>query len=117
MLDSVAVALELEHAIGSSLEVRDNRYTGRLVGPFCFGEHKARRVLAHVALQGRAVDWKASYAYGDRIYDLALLALVGHPVAVYPDAALRTVAGRCYRRLIQARQPMWNQPERASNTC
>ena len=39
-----------------------------------------------------AIDWNASYAYGDSISDKDVLALVGNPVAVYPDHALAALA-------------------------
>jgi phosphoserine phosphatase len=38
------------------------------------------------------VDWLNSYAYGDSYYDLGVLNLVGHPVAVKPDKKLLEVA-------------------------
>ncbi|MBI3537081.1 MAG: hypothetical protein HY070_05950, partial [Chloroflexi bacterium] len=38
------------------------------------------------------IDLAASYSYGDSIADLSMLNLVGHPVAVYPDAPLEKLA-------------------------
>jgi phosphoserine phosphatase len=38
------------------------------------------------------MDYAASYAYADSISDLDLLRMVGHPVAVYPDAPLAALA-------------------------
>ena len=43
-------------------------------------------------LGGRTIDWKNSFAYGDSFSDLPVLELVGNPVAVKPDAKLRTIA-------------------------
>ena len=92
LLQAIAAELGLEHAVGSSLEMRDGRYSGRLRSPFCFGRYKARLTQNYLATRGLSVDWSASYAYADRIYDLPLLELVGHPVTAYPDEALKAVA-------------------------
>jgi phosphoserine phosphatase len=62
------------------------------VPPLCQSEGKPHRVQAYLAQRGLQVDWTASYAYADRNTDLPLLDLVGHPVAVYPDEALRAHA-------------------------
>lgn len=38
------------------------------------------------------IDWSDSYAYGDSYSDLAVLELVGNPVAVKPDSRLSEIA-------------------------
>lgn len=91
-LEVIARRLDVPHAIGTPLEQRDGRYTGRSVPPLCQGEGKPRRVFAHLAEQGLAPDWTASFAYADRSTDLPMLSLVGQPVAVYPDEELLTYA-------------------------
>jgi putative phosphoserine phosphatase/1-acylglycerol-3-phosphate O-acyltransferase len=87
-LDMIAQWIDVPHAIGTPLAVRDGRYTGRIVPPLCQSEGKPRRVQAYLAQQGLEVDLTASYAYADRSTDIPMLGLVGHPVAVYPDEAL-----------------------------
>jgi HAD superfamily hydrolase (TIGR01490 family) len=87
-LEIVARHLEVSHAIGTPLEVRDGHYTGRIVKPLCQGPGKPSRVQAYVDDQGLAVDWPDSFAYADSGTDLPLLDRVGHPVAVYPDEVL-----------------------------
>lgn len=80
-------------ALGTAVGVSPGgRLTGRLAGPFCSGAGKADTVKrwAH----GHQVDWARSWAYGDTLPDAAVLALVGHAVAVVPDAQLRAEAGR-----------------------
>jgi len=94
LLKVVAAGLGIEHAVGTPLEMRDGRYTGRVDGPFCFGQDKVRGMQALLAETGWPVDWAASYAYADSIHDLPLLELVGHPVAVHPDERLRAEAHR-----------------------
>jgi HAD superfamily hydrolase (TIGR01490 family) len=88
LLAEIAGRIAVEHAVGTPLEVRDGRYTGRIVPPLCQGQGKLTRVQAYLAERGLEIDWPASYAYADRETDRHLLGRVGHPVAVYPDERL-----------------------------
>ena len=87
-LELIARRLEIAHAIGTPLEVRRGRYSGRTVAPICQGAGKPLRVRSYLAAKGLDVDWSASYSYADSGTDLPLLNEVGHPVAVYPDEVL-----------------------------
>jgi putative phosphoserine phosphatase/1-acylglycerol-3-phosphate O-acyltransferase len=87
-LELIARKLNVPHAIGTPLEMRDGRYTGRIVPPLCQSEGKPYRVQAYFAEQGLDVEWAASFAYADHDTDVPLLDLVGRPVAVYPDEGL-----------------------------
>jgi HAD superfamily hydrolase (TIGR01490 family) len=93
LLALIARRIGVSHAIGTPLEMRDGRYTGRVVPPLCQGEGKPQRAQAYFAAEGLEVDWPASYVYADRETDLPLMDLAGHPVAVYPDEALWAHAG------------------------
>ena len=73
-------------ALGTPLEVAQGRLTGRLSGPVCAGEEKARRVHAYLG------EERLSAAYGDSDADVPLLLLSDAPVAVYPDEVLRKTA-------------------------
>ena len=87
-LEQIAGAIDVPHAIGTPLEVRDGHYTGRIVPPLCQGQGKPQRVQAHFEERGLEVDWATSFAYADRDLDIPLLERTGQPVAVYPDQAL-----------------------------
>ena len=63
---------------------------GREGGPFNYREGKAQAIRELAAREG--IDLAASYAYSDSESDLPMLRLVGHPVAVNPDAELARVA-------------------------
>ena len=76
--------------IAPKLEVRDGCFTGRLEGPPLAGERKAEAVRGHAAQHAIALE--QSYAFGDAVGDLPMLAAVGHPVAVNPGRRLRSVA-------------------------
>ena len=88
IVDAVAAMWHVPHAIGSPAEKSDGRYTGRMAGPPCIDEHKAHYVRQHFAHRSVDVDYAHSYAYADSYSDLGMFALVGHPVAVYPDKKL-----------------------------
>ena len=90
MAEMLAHVLSFDGALGARSEVVDGHYTGRSAGPFTYREGKAvaMRELAAAA----DLDLAASYAYSDSESDLPMLRVVGHPVAVNPDAELRRVA-------------------------
>ncbi len=83
----IADRLHLTGALGTVAEARAGRYTGHLVGDVLHGSAKAEAVRELARREG--LDLARCYAYSDSINDLPLLSLVGHPVAVNPDSALR----------------------------
>jgi HAD superfamily hydrolase (TIGR01490 family) len=83
----IADRLGLTAALGTVAETQDGVYTGRLVGEVLHGEAKAAAVQAIAAREG--LDLSRCAAYSDSINDLPMLSLVGRPVAVNPDSALR----------------------------
>jgi HAD superfamily hydrolase (TIGR01490 family) len=97
LLEVIAQGLEIPHAVGTPLEVRGERYTGRIVPPFCFGSYKVQRTKEFLKAAGWEIDLASSFAYADTIYDMPLLESVGNPVAVGPDEGL----------LAHARQRGW----------
>jgi phosphoserine phosphatase len=72
--------------VGTPIEVREGRATGRVSGAVNTGAVKARRVAE--ALGGVV----PAAAYGDTAADVPLLERTGEPVAVHPDAALARIA-------------------------
>jgi HAD superfamily hydrolase (TIGR01490 family) len=88
----IARRLELTGALGTVAESEDDVYTGRLVGDVLHGEAKAAAVRSLAAREG--LDLTHCSAYSDSINDLPMLSLVGRPVAVNPDSALRVEAKR-----------------------
>jgi HAD superfamily hydrolase (TIGR01490 family) len=88
--DMLAHVLGFDGAAGTGLEERGGVYTGRLDGPFCYGEGKPVRMRQLADEQGLALE--RSYAYSDSASDVPMLRAVGHPVAVNPDAELARVA-------------------------
>jgi HAD superfamily hydrolase (TIGR01490 family) len=90
--DWIAADLGIEHVLASQLEVREGRFTGKPVGPLCYGRGKL--VHAESFARDHDIDFAASWFYTDSITDLPMLELVGNPVAVNPDPRLRLEARR-----------------------
>jgi HAD superfamily hydrolase (TIGR01490 family) len=88
----IARRLRLTGALGTIAETKDGVYTGHLIGDVLHGEAKAAAVRALATREG--LDLAQCAAYSDSINDLPLLSLVGRPVAVNPDSALRGEARR-----------------------
>jgi HAD superfamily hydrolase (TIGR01490 family) len=86
----IASRLGLTGAIGTVAEVVDGVFTGRLVGDLMHGPAKAAAITELAAREG--LDLTRCAAYSDSVNDLPMLALVGRPVAVNPDSALRRTA-------------------------
>jgi alcohol-forming fatty acyl-CoA reductase len=74
----------------TQLGVRDGRWTGDIAGDHRSGEAKARDILA--LAEEHTLDLSRSYAYGNSIADLPMLAAVAFPVAVNPSARLERAA-------------------------
>ncbi|MCU1573452.1 MAG: phosphoserine phosphatase [Micrococcaceae bacterium] len=83
----IASRLGLTGALGTVGEVVEEMYTGRLVGDILHGEAKAVAVAELAAREN--LDLARCWAYSDSYNDVPLLSLVGHAVAINPDAKLR----------------------------
>jgi HAD superfamily hydrolase (TIGR01490 family) len=78
--------LGVDGVTATEAEVRDGRYTGRILR-LCHGEGKAEAVRE--AAEANHIDLAVSYAYGDSFAsDLRMLEAVGHPVCVNGDRLL-----------------------------
>jgi HAD superfamily hydrolase (TIGR01490 family) len=84
--------LGVSDLIGSRVEIVDGRYTGGCVLPVVTGSDKLPYLMQYCEANGLDVDWGSSYAYADSGTDGAVLQAVGTPVAVHPDAPLRSMA-------------------------
>ena len=103
-----ARVLGIDHLMASEPALdAQGRYTGELVGPACFREHKRTHVEQWLA--GRGLAWEKverSWFYSDSSHDLSLLEAVSDPVAVDPDPQLAAIAAeRGWRVLRLADKP------------
>lgn len=90
ILAPLAEELGVRHVLATRLEIRDGRYTGRILPPQMIGEGKRRAVEAFLAEQGAAAE--ECFAYGDHPSDLPMLEAVGNPNAVGDDERLEAIA-------------------------
>lgn len=87
---ALAERLGFTGALGTVAEEEDGKFTGRLVGDILHGPGKQHAVAALAAIQ--KLDLAKCTAYSDSINDLPMLSMVGNPVAINPDRALRRYA-------------------------
>jgi HAD superfamily hydrolase (TIGR01490 family) len=92
IVEPLALALGMTAGIGTRSRIVDGMYTGELDGPVCYGEGKLAAIEQVAGRHG--LDLAQCYAYSDSVSDLPMLAAVGHPVAVNPDAGLHRHAGQ-----------------------
>ena len=86
----LAERLGFDDVLATRYGEMDGVYTGALEGSFVWSTGKRSVVRTWAAENG--VDLSASWAYSDSVYDVPLLADVGHPTAVNPDPRLWLVA-------------------------
>jgi HAD superfamily hydrolase (TIGR01490 family) len=84
--------LGVDIVIGRDLEVAGGKLTGHRRGIYPYAHQKIEALYQRV--KPEEVDWPGSWAMADRLSDLPVLELVGHPVAVHPTARLRRHARR-----------------------
>lgn len=102
-VERIGAHLGAAGVVGTNVEARNGRFSGRLASPVAIGHEKARRATELVYKLVVDVDWGASYAYADSIHDLPVLELVGHPVAVQPGSKLALIARERGWEVIQLR--------------
>lgn len=91
MVAPIAALVGADDYVATRMALADGRYTGEIEF-YCYGEQKAAAAREIAAQHG--YDLASCSAYTDSITDLPLLEIVGHPVAVNPDRALRREAVR-----------------------
>lgn len=84
--DAFARRVGADAALGTPVEVRDGKLTGRLLRPTQTGDAKAAAVLE------AAAGGEVLAAFGDTVADVPMLRLAARAVAVAPDAGLRREA-------------------------
>ena len=91
-LEILANHYKADGFIGTKIEFKKDRYSGRIIPPVVTGADKDRYAREYFTANNLEIDWKDSYAYADSITDTGLLSMVGSPVAVHPDAKLFSLA-------------------------
>ena len=92
LLDIIADRLGFNFAIGTESEIRQNKFSGKIIPPACSGQGKLEKTRRFFSGKGLKINFKESFAYADSFVDLPILELVGNPVAVSPDEKLKEFA-------------------------
>ena len=77
-------------ALGTVAEVKDGKFTGKLVGDILHGPGKRHAVAALATIEN--LDLPRCTAYSDSANDVPMLSMVGTAVAINPDRKLRDIA-------------------------
>jgi HAD superfamily hydrolase (TIGR01490 family) len=88
----IAETLGLDEVLSTQFEVEGGQFTGKLLGPACYGKGKVH--WAEDLVARKSVDLGSSYFYTDSYSDLPMLERVGHGVVVNPDPRLKREAKR-----------------------
>lgn len=89
MVEPIAEILGATHAVATTLEVKDGRYTGQIL-QYAYGPNKAIAMAELAEREG--YDLSQSFGYSDSETDIPMLSAVGHPFAVNPDKGMRRYA-------------------------
>ncbi len=99
LIERIASRLGMHGAIGTALPPADSRGKIRIKAlTINAGRRKVDSLLEYV--QDMPVHWEESTAYADSGYDRYLLELVGSPIAVNPDEALKQTAEEAGWRIL-----------------
>lgn len=90
LVEAICARLDIQHALGTDLEVVEGRYTGRTRGILTYREGKIEALRLWQRRQRRPAE--TCHFYSDSQNDLPLLSAVDVPHAVNPDATLRAHA-------------------------
>lgn len=90
--EPIAEVLGIEHLIATEPEMRDGRYTGRIVGTPSYQDGKVTRLNEWLDTYRKSLE--GAWFYSDSHNDLPLLKQVDNPVAVDPDPKLEGYATR-----------------------
>lgn len=96
ILEYLQGVLPFDFYIGCVLETKNERFTGRIVDIYPYGEDKVKAFKRCFA--DEEIDYPGSWCFANKFSDVPLMKLFGNPVAVHPDA-------RLFR---YARQYHWN---------
>jgi HAD superfamily hydrolase (TIGR01490 family) len=80
----------INNLLATNPEIKNNQYTGKVVGVPCFQQGKITHLKQWLELTGESMEG-ASF-YSDSHNDLPMLELVDHPVVVHADQKLKAIA-------------------------
>jgi HAD superfamily hydrolase (TIGR01490 family) len=99
ILDYLVEYLGAQGGIGAKPEIRRGLFTGRVIGVHPY--YRAKIDALETYLNGRSVDYRHSYCFGDSWTDIPLMSHFGHPVAMNPSRVLERKARRMDWQIIR----------------
>lgn len=90
LLERMSKYLYVDYFIGTRLELKNGKFTGKIENDIMYGENKVK-ALKNFA-QENNLSLENSWAYSDHESDIPLLTIVFHPVVVNPISSLRKIA-------------------------
>jgi HAD superfamily hydrolase (TIGR01490 family) len=90
LCDPIAEHLNMDDVLCSSLEVKDDLFTGKANRKLVFGPEKAVRMKEYCRINNYSLD--TAWYYGDAYTDRFVMQIVGNPVAVKPEIKLGWLA-------------------------
>ena len=91
VVEPIADEFGVDTLLAIELEIKDNRYTGKVAGTLTFQDGKVTR-LQEWLTENPEFSMEGSYFYSDSKNDLPLLQKVDFPFAVNPDPELERTA-------------------------
>jgi len=98
IVDALVAELGLDGGRGSTAEVENGVYTGRLVRRL---DGRAKVQVLRELASAEGIELDESTAYSDSAADVPFLEAVGYPVAVNPDRKLRGIAAERRWRVLR----------------
>jgi putative phosphoserine phosphatase / 1-acylglycerol-3-phosphate O-acyltransferase len=111
---ATARELGVEHVLCTEPAVSDGMVTGDIDGDVLWGTSKADAVKTFARSSG--IELADSYAYSNGGADVAMLSVVGNPIAVNPDSGLSVVAAREDWQVLRFRWRGYPGPYRIART-
>jgi len=90
IVEKTAEFLKIDHCIGTSPEIVNNKFTGRTIGEIAYGKNKVKYIDLFV--KQKNMSPKNIWSYANHISDLGILEFASIPVAVNPDRFLYKMA-------------------------
>ena len=92
LLDKLTIHIGVDGSIGTQLEINNGQYTGKIISPINIGRGKVERLNRFLDKPEGDIDLTKSYFYTDSYIDAPVMEMFGHPMAVYPDSELASLA-------------------------
>jgi putative phosphoserine phosphatase/1-acylglycerol-3-phosphate O-acyltransferase len=89
-VNPIARDLGIDIVMCTRLEVKNGKFTGKIIEPACWGEGKAE--AGRAIAQQYQLDLRKTYFYTDSAEDMPLLEIVGKPRPINPDMTLSAYA-------------------------